>query len=169
MYEGQLISGHPSGAVRIWDVSTGERRWELAGRSGYGCLLCVVGSRLASASNDESIKVWAMRHGPEWPCERTLTGNSGVESLAGWEGKLISGLVDSTIHVWDLETGGLEATLTGHRGPVCALLVHGERLFSASRDGSILAWAVGTWAAMASVEAYDVVASGQYPGCLAAS
>ena len=132
-------------------------------------MLCVVGSRLASASNDESIKVWAMRHGPEWPCERTLTGNSGVESLAGWEGKLISGLVDSTIHVWELETGGLDATLTGHRGPVCALLVHGERLFSASRDGSIRAWAMGTWAAVARVEAYDVVASGQHPGCLAAS
>ena len=71
--------------------------------------------------------------------------------------------------MWELETGGLDATLTGHRSAVCALLVYGERLFSASRDGSIRAWVVGTWAAVASVEAYDVRASGQYPACLAAS
>ena len=49
------------------------------------------------------------------------------------------------------------------------VIVHGERLFSASEDGSIRAWAVGTWAAVAMVEAYDVGASGQNPACLAAS
>ena len=89
-------------------------------------------------------------------------------SLAGWEGKLISSSDDSTIRVWELETRGLDATLTGHGGRVCALLVHGKRLFSA-RDGSMRAWAVGTWAVVASVDAYDVEASGQYPECLAAS
>ena len=66
-------------------------------------------------------------------------------SLAGWEGKLISSSDDSTIRVWELETRGLDATLTGHGGRVCALLVHGKRLFSASRDGSILAWERGRW------------------------
>ena len=154
----------------MWDVSTGERRGELAGHTGGVCSLCVVGSRLASGSFDMSIKVWAMGQGPEWPCERTLTGHtSGVASLAGWEGKLISGSWDRTIRVWELETGGLDATLTGHRDDVYAMLVHGGRLFSASRDGSIRAWAVGTWAAVASVEAYDVGASGLWPSCLAAS
>ena len=42
----------------------------------------------------------------------------------------------------------------------------GERLFSASRDGTIRVWTVGTWAAVTSVEAY-VDGSGQYPQCLA--
>ena len=111
-----------------------------------------------------------MGQGPEWPCERTLTGHArGVASLAGWEGKLISGSWDRTIRVWELETGGLDATLAGHTRVVRGLLVHGERLFSASEDGSIRAWAVGTWAALASVQAYDVGASGQVPRCLVAS
>ena len=167
-WEGQLISGHDSGRVRVWNVATGEMRRELAGHAEGVYSLCVVGLRLASA--DKSIKVWAIGHGPEWPCERTLTGHTGwVVSLAGWEGKLISGSWDSTIRVWELETGGLDVTLTGHRDVVCSLLVHGERLFSASGDGSIRAWAVGTWEAVASVEAYDARASRQYPRCLAAS
>ena len=171
--EGQLISGHGSGKVRVWDVGTGERRRELGGHTGSVWSLCVVGSRLASGSVDRSIKVWAMGQGPEWPCERTLTGHtSGVASLAGWEGKLISGSFsswDETIRVWELETGGLDATLTDHRSSVFALLVHGERLYSSSGDGSIRAWAVGTWAAVAMVEAYDVRASRQVPRCLAVS
>ena len=170
VWEGWLVSAHQSGRVRVWDVSTGERRRELEGHHMNVLSLCVVGSRLASGSGDSLIKVWAMGHGPEWPCERTLAGHAeGVASLAGWEGKLISGSADRTIRVWELETGGLDATLTGHRGGVCALLVHGERLFSASEDGTIRAWAVGTWAAVACVEAFDIRASGQWPVCLAAS
>ena len=47
----------------------------------------------------------------------------------------------------------LDATVTDHRGTVCVLLVHGERLFSASNEGTTLAWAVGTWAVVASLEA----------------
>ena len=157
VWEGQLLSGDGSGRVRVWDVSTGQLRRELVGHLESVRSLCVVGSRLASGSTDRSIKVWAMGQGPEWPCERTLTGHtSAVVSLAGWEGKLISGSWDKTVRVWELETGGLDATLTGHRGDVQGLLVHGERLLSASRDGSIRAWVVGTWAAVASVAAYDV-------------
>ena len=107
-----------------------------------------------------------MREEPAWPCERTLTGHAYiVESLAGWEGKLISGSYDNAICVWELETGGLDATLTGHTGAVHGLLVHGERLFSASEDGSIRAWALGTWAAVASV----AHGWGSWPACLAAS
>ena len=173
VWDGQLISGHGSGRVLVWDACTGERGRELVGHTGSVFSLCVVGSRLASGSADRTIKVWAMGQGPEWPCERTLTGHtSGVASLAGWEGKLISGSFsswDETIRVWELETGGLDATLTDHRSSVFALLVHGERLYSSSGDGSIRAWAVGTWAAVAMVEAYDVRASRQVPRCLAVS
>ena len=162
VWEGQLISGHGSGRVRVWDVSTGGRRRELEGNAGSVGSLCVVGSRLASGSADGSIKVWAMGPGLEWPSrgERTLTGHTDyVVPLAQWERKLISGSGDRTIRVWELETGVLDATLTGHRGGVRGLLVRGERLFSASVDGSIRAWAVGTWAAVVNVELYNVGAS----------
>ena len=169
VWEGQIISGHGFGRVRVWDIRSGERRRELEGHTRSVRSLCVVGSRLASGSADGSIKVWAMGPDREWPCERTLTGHTDfVISLAGWKGKLISGSGESTIRVWDLEAGGLDAILSGHRGPVNALLVDGERLFSASRDGTIRTWAVGTWAALASVEAYDIE-DPQFPACLAAS
>ena len=164
-----LISGHQSGRVRVWDLASGELRRELAGHSKGVKSLCVVGSRLASATWEHSIRVWRMGPGPDWPCERTLTGHlNSVLALAGWEGKLISGSADNTIRIWDVETGGLDATLLGNRVFVICLLVHGKRLYSASRDGTIRAWAVGTWANVATVQAYGVETR-LYPRCLAAS
>ena len=44
-------------------------------------------------------------------------------------------------------------------------MVMGERLFSASLDGTIRVWTVGTWAAVTSVKAYD---TRQVPWWLAA-
>ena len=152
----------------MWDVESGQRLRELEGHNDCVLALLVCGSRLASGSGDGSIKVWTMGPGPDWPCERTLDGHTnGVRALAGWEGKVISGSWDDTIRVWDASTGGLDTTLTRHRGAVYGLVVMGERLFSASWDGTIRVWTVGTWAAVTSVEAYDVGRSGQFPWCLA--
>jgi hypothetical protein len=47
------------------------------------------------------------------------------------------------------------ATLTGHDGAVLGLAVNGDWLFSASEDGTIRAWALGTWAALRTVKAYQ--------------
>ncbi len=60
------------------------------------------------------------------------------------------------------------SSLARFAGDVLGLAVHGDRLFSASRDGTIQAWALGAWAALRSVQAYGR-GSGQYPQCLAVS
>ena len=46
--------------------------------------------------------------------------------------------------------------------------MHGDRLLSASRDGTIREWALGTWAALRTVVAYEQEGR-QYPHCLAVS
>ena len=71
--------------------------------------------------------------------------------------------------MWDLSTGGLDATLTGHKAAVHALAVEGGRLYSASEDGTIRVWDAGTWAEATSVAAYGGDAAGQYPRCLLTS
>ena len=166
VWEGQLISGHQSGQIRVWDVETGELLQELDTGSGGVSSLCVVGLRLSSGCIHGSVEVWTMGSDVEWTCEKKLTGHTDlVLTLAGWEGKLISGSADKTIRVRDLETGVSDAVMRDHRGSIFALSVHRERLFSASGDGTIRVWAVGTWAALESVEAYNV-GSGLYPRCL---
>ena len=160
-WEGQLISGYGDGKIQVLDFAMWRPVRELLHvgarrpRQQRAHAVSVCGSRLASGSNDSMIKVWTIGPESEWPCERALAGHSwGVNALARWVRKLVSGAGDCTVRVWDLGTGALEATLIGHSKAVVGLLVHGERFFSASADQTIRVLAAGTWAAVASVEAY---------------
>jgi WD40 repeat protein len=91
-----------------------------------------------------------------------------VGALAAWGSKAVSASKDEAVSVWDLETGALEATLRGHRGSILALLVHADRLYSASADGTVREWAAGTWEELRVLVACD--GAGRYwPCCLAVS
>ena len=92
----------------------------------------------------------------------------GINALATWQGKVLSGSDDASVRVWDIGTGAHDATLTGHEKSVRGLAVHGDRLLSASRDGTIREWALGTGGAVRTVQAYGREGR-QYPYCLAVS
>jgi hypothetical protein len=168
-WEGRLISGNSSGKLWVWNVVTGTCDQVLDGHARAVVALAVCGSRLASGSEDQSVKVWGVGEGGRRACERTLRGHTGqVLSLAGWRGSVVSGSWDKSIRVWDAGTGALDATLAGHDGAVVGLAVHRDRLYSASYDGTIRAWALGTWSALRTVEAYGR-GTGAHPCCLAVS
>jgi WD40 repeat protein len=167
-WEGQLISGHGSGVIRVWNVATGVRDRVLEGHTDAVNYLAVSGTRLVSGSDDRSVKVWAMRAGASWPCERTLEYDGMLFTMATWRDKVLGGFDDASVRVWDIGTGALDATLDGHERAVTCLAVHGDRLFSAAFDGTIREWSLGTWAAVRTVEAYGQEGR-QYPYCLAVS
>ena len=81
------------------------------------------------------------------PKVRTLRGHTGgvVSLVLSEDGKrLFSGSMDSTIKVWDLETGQEIRTLRGHTNAVWSLALSrdGKRLFSGSMDSTIKVWDV---------------------------
>jgi WD40 repeat protein len=166
---GRLVSGHGSGRLRVWNVATGACDEVLEGHAPRAVrALAVCGPRLASGSDDASIRLWAA----PGACERALRGHAGpVCALAGWRGKVLSGSGDGTIGVWDAATGARDAALAGHAGAVVGLAVHGGRLLSASDDGTIRAWALGgAWAALRVVEACGPGGGPRlHPRCLAVS
>ena len=128
---------------------TGESEQVFPGHCRLVTALAVCGPRLVSGSADRSVKVWAIGPAAPWACERTLAGPAGAAqtvALAVWRGKAAGGAADGHITVWDVATGARDAALAGHEGFVGALLVHRDRLLSASHDGTIRVWAAGTWA-----------------------
>ncbi|WP_242051242.1 WD40 domain-containing protein [Nostoc spongiaeforme] len=104
------------------------------------------GKILASASSDNTIKLWNLTTGKKI---LTLTGHqSGVSSIAfSPDGKtLASGSADRTIKLWNLTTGKKILTLTGHQSWVnsIAFTQDGKTLASASADYTIRLWNLTT-------------------------
>jgi eukaryotic-like serine/threonine-protein kinase len=104
------------------------------------------GKRLASASVDQTVKLWDAATGLE---ALTLRGHSGsVNSVAfSPDGKrLASASVDQTVKLWDAATGREARTLRGHSGSVnsVAFSPDGKRIASAGEDQTVKLWDAAT-------------------------
>ncbi|PAX53600.1 WD40 domain-containing protein [Brunnivagina elsteri] len=104
------------------------------------------GKTIASASSDNTIKLWNVAIGKEIS---TLTGheNSVNSVVYSPDGKTIaSASRDGTIKLWNVATGKEISTLTGHKSWVNSVVYSpdGKTIASASRDGTIKLWNVAT-------------------------
>ena len=76
------------------------------------------GKRLASASEDNTVKLWDAATGKE---QATLKGHTREVLCVSWspDGKrLASASLDGTVKLWDAATGKEQATLKGHTSEV---------------------------------------------------
>ena len=133
------------------------------------------GDLLASASSDNSVKVWNVVTSV---CLETFTGHKeAVLSLAKLDGGLVaSGSYDSLalrtqLQVWNLWEGDCVMTMKGHKGTVSALLQLDEGLLaSGSEDHAVKVWDVATGECVMTIEGHTgyVLALAQLDGGLLA-
>ncbi|KAK5661879.1 hypothetical protein OQA88_9987 [Cercophora sp. LCS_1] len=100
------------------------------------------GQRLASGSNDQTVKIWDPASGQ---CLQTLEGHrDSVQSVAfSPDGqRLASGSNDQTVKIWDPASGQCLQTLEGHYNLVqsVAFSPDGQRLASGSNDQTVKIW-----------------------------
>ncbi|KAL2198599.1 hypothetical protein P885DRAFT_32988, partial [Corynascus similis CBS 632.67] len=96
-------------------------------------------SWLASASDDETVKIWDPLTGQ---CVSTFEGHSDSVSSVAWShdaSRLASASTDRTAKIWDPMTGQCVSTLEGHSDSVSSLAWSHDasRLASASNDKTI--------------------------------
>jgi len=108
------------------------------------------GSLLASASLDQTIKIWSTSD-YSTP-EHTFTGHTnGVTSVAfGPDGtKIVSGCMDGTVKVWD-SSGNCLVTIPAHALPVTATVfsTDGSLVISGSDDGTVRLWSAADGSAV---------------------
>jgi WD40 repeat protein/aminoglycoside phosphotransferase (APT) family kinase protein len=104
------------------------------------------GARVASASWDQTAKVWDAASGRELLTLRGHTNKLTAIEFSPDGARIASASHDRTVKIWDAVTGRELITLRGHEGPVygIAFSPDGARIASVSRDGLARIWDAAT-------------------------
>ncbi|KAH7186864.1 hypothetical protein DER44DRAFT_184096 [Fusarium oxysporum] len=115
------------------------------------------GQRLASGSDDKTVKIWDATSGT---CVQTLEGHDGqvISVVFSNDGqRLASGSDDKTVKIWDATSGTCVQTLEGHDGQVMSAVFanDSQQLASGSADNTVKIWDVTSGAYMQALEGHD--------------
>lgn len=166
------LSGGDDGIMLLWDSQTGEIVHRYEGRMGP---LSAVAFRpsdsgtgiqsAVSASDDGSLILWdietgeALRtFGPDDPATDTIDGHTArVNALAfsPGGGQMVSASSDTTLIVWDVDSGALVHRMEGHGSSVLAVafVPDGSSIMSGSEDYTIRQWDAATGEEISPVDA----------------
>ncbi len=104
------------------------------------------GRRLASASKDQTVRVWDAATGKQ---QLICSGHTKSVPSVTWSpdgSRLVSASWDQTVRMWDAATGKQQLTYSGHTGFVYSVAwsPNGSRLASASDDERVRMWDAAT-------------------------
>lgn len=142
------VTSSLDGTARVWNLETGTELHTLRGHRSTLTAVTITddgAQAITTALGGEDACVWDLHtgellhklpseHGTVWSVAITADGT-----------RTITGCADGSVTVWDLTTGQLEYTLTGHQGlPVRAVAVtrDGSRAVTCCVDGVARVWAL---------------------------
>jgi WD40 repeat protein len=142
----RAVTGSDDGSVRIWDLTADREQAAPAGRE-----QSVPASALAASVADASAAPAPADGEQAAAADRQPAAVRRPADLNGWtfsvaitpDGtRAVSGNDDGTVRIWDLTTGRVQATLTGHTRPAWSVAItpDGSRAVSGSSDGTVRVW-----------------------------
>ena len=122
-----LFSASDDCSVRLWDLTLRTCVRQFSGHMGQVQSLKLLSLDLCNPTEDNSKD----RHGDE------SAGGRSPREITEPQEVLVSGSLDNTIKLWDIETGKVERTLFGHLEGVWAVACNKMRIVSGSHDRTI--------------------------------
>ena len=149
-----LVTGSYDHTVRVWRISTGECRRCLKGHTNrvYSVVYDAERDRCISGSQDGCVKIWDLTKGTNLftlegilPCTRKLIrGHTDLVGLVDLShGYVVSASADSTLRIWDPDTGECRHTLDGHADCITSFQHNGNMVLSGSKR-TLTMWDVRT-------------------------
>lgn len=143
-----LAAGARSGAIHLWNARNSQHLAVIPGRSSgtNGLAFSPNSERLASLGNG-SVRVWNIQDRSEvWSKSLGQSYLTDLSPIAySPNGRLLAtGHTDSTVRLWNADSGELLQTISGHTGNVnCILFMHsGNKLVSGSDDKTVRVWSI---------------------------
>ncbi|KAJ1966829.1 Lissencephaly-1 [Dimargaris xerosporica] len=133
-----LVTGSNDHSVRVWDPSNGECKFDLRGHDHV--VECVQFAPVAAYSFIRQFL------GITTKTKGSLAQTNGTGSEGSSGHYAISGSRDKTMKLWDITTGQLLHTYTGHDNWVREIIFHpsGKFMLSASDDKTVKIWELAT-------------------------
>jgi WD40 repeat protein/serine/threonine protein kinase len=163
-----VLSGGQDRTLRLWEVSSGRCLRTFEGHTGdvTSVAFSADGRWALSGSTDCTLRLWELNSGQ---CLRSFRGNTSVmasrildsrgqplavQTLDGHSSSVtsaalsndrkwgLSGSVDRTLRLWELNSGKCLRTLEGHRGEVTSVVLSGDGQWalSGSADCTLRLW-----------------------------
>ncbi|XP_016430570.1 F-box/WD repeat-containing protein 7-like, partial [Sinocyclocheilus rhinocerous] len=149
-----IVSGSDDNTLKVWSAVTGKCLRTLVGHTGGVWSSQMRDNIIISGSTDRTLKVWNAESGE---CIHTLYGHtSTVRCMHLHEKRLdplllqfdgihvVSGSLDTSIRVWDVETGNCIHTLTGHQSLTSGMELKDNILVSGNADSTVKIWDIKT-------------------------
>jgi len=154
--------GDDKNNITIWDLATHNKRTfhgHTKSISEGGLTFNHSGELLASASADNTARLWEVKTGKE---KHVLQGHGDVvENLAfSPDNKsLATGSRDRTIRLWNIQSGKIMNILSGHKNGVYGLsfVTDGHYLVSASVDRTLRIWDIDNGVTLRVLQGHDAI------------
>ena len=139
-----LLASNPVTNNAASYTRSGDSGFEIVPSVGHVSMMTsVAGSpdgRWVVSAGMEGFKLWERENGR---LLRTLSDNIQlIQSIAFMPDSrtLVTGGEDKLVRLWDIESGKIQKTLSGHSGMVFAVITDGRRIVSASADKTVRIW-----------------------------
>ncbi len=137
-----LASAGRDGSIRLWNGCTAATIQHFVGHTDRvsSVIFHPDGSHLLSASYDHTVRLWELATGKVQHVFNDA--HSAIHSIVSTETIVAAAGDDGKIYVWNIHTGKLTLTLSGHDEAINELALAGDRytLASGSFDQSIRLW-----------------------------
>ncbi|PSS37147.1 hypothetical protein PHLCEN_2v1020 [Hermanssonia centrifuga] len=135
-----LVSGSGDGAVRMWDMRTGQPHRTLLGHTGPVTCLQFDELHVVSGSLDKTVRIWDLRTGG---MVETLKYDHAITALQFDTRKIVTAVGENGVNVYNRTSMQHSSLLTnGHTRPVERLRYMDKYLVSGGRDSIVKIWAL---------------------------